>query len=62
MLEADRTRRAVWDILTRLDRVRCGGVLIHHVNPVSGALSAVDPDIVWPIIMQSFQVLAATEG
>lgn len=61
MFDADSVRRAVWDVLTRLDRVRSGDVLIHHVNPVSGALSSVDPDIVWPIVVQSYQVLAATE-
>lgn len=60
--EADRVRREVWDALTLLDRARQSGVLIHHVNPASGAIVSRDPDIVWPIITQTFSAFAATEA
>lgn len=61
-LEADKVRRQVWDAFRTLSRVRQGGVLIHHVNPTGGPVPSRDPDIVWPIVSQSFTALAATEA
>jgi len=60
-LEADKVRREAWDAMRLLSRVRQNNVLIHHINPVSGPTPSRDPDIVWPIITQSFQTLTATE-
>jgi len=61
MYEADTVRRAIWSRFVRLSREWIGDVLIHYVNPAGGALASSDPDIVWPIIVQSFVVMAATE-
>ena len=60
--EADAVRRAVWTAFKNLRRVNQGGVLIHHVNPTSGAIPSRDPDIKWPIVSQTFQTLVATES
>lgn len=60
-LEADKVRREVWEAFRLLSRVRQNTTLIHHVNPVGGALTGKDPDIVWPFITQTFQTLASTE-
>ena len=58
-LEADSVRRAVWEKLVNLDRVRQDSVLMYHVNPTGGAVPLVDPDIVWPGVAQNFSLKAA---
>lgn len=60
-LEADKVRRNVWKAFKNLTRVWVNDVLIHHVNPISGVVASRDPDIKWPILSQTFSVLAATE-
>jgi hypothetical protein len=62
MQDADVVRRAVWSRFVTLSREWVSDVLIHYVNPAGGALASSDPDIVWPIIVQSFIVMAATEA
>lgn len=58
-LEADSVRRAVWEKLVNLSRVRQDTVLLYHSNPTGGAVPLVDPDIVWPGVAQNFTLKAA---
>ena len=60
-LEADKVRREMWKAFKNLTREWINDVLIHHVNPISGVIVSRDPDIKWPILTQSFSILAATE-
>lgn len=56
--EADSVRRAVWQAFVDLDRATHDEVLIHHINPTGGPIPSVEPDLVWPVIAQSFTVKA----
>ena len=56
--EAERVQRAVEQRFTMLDREIVDNVLIHHINPTGGPLPNVEPDLVWPIISQSFTTTA----
>ncbi len=57
--EADRLRRRVWQLFSRLARYRsAGNVLVHHINPTGGAIPLVDPDIVWPAMAQTYTITA----
>ena len=56
--EAERVQLAVEQRFTFLEREIVDGVLIHHINPTGGPLPNVEPDLVWPIISQSYTTLA----
>ena len=56
--KADELRRAVWQRFRHLIRERFADVLIHRINPESGALSRREGEIVWPAYSQIFSVLA----
>lgn len=56
--EADRVRRGVWELFVAARRVTHDQVLIHHINPTGGAVPNVEPDLVWPVIAQTYTVLA----
>lgn len=56
--EADRVRRAIWSRLTFLQRECVAGVLLHAINPTTGTIPNVDPEIKWPAVAQSFSVVA----
>jgi len=56
--EADKVRRAVWERFVGLTRETFSSVCIHHINPTGGAVSLVDPEIVWPAISQSYTLMA----
>lgn len=59
--EADRLRRAVWTRFVQLDREEFAEMLIHTINPASGALPLVDPDISWPGVSQTYEVRLTVE-
>jgi hypothetical protein len=56
--EADELRRTVWERFVNLDRETHNDVLIHHINPTGGPIPSVEPDLVWPVIAQSYTVKA----
>ena len=56
--DADLVRMAVEQRYTFLEREIFDGVLIHHINPTGGPLPNVEPDLVWPIVSQSYTTLA----
>lgn len=56
--EADRLRRAVYQRFVRLQREKHDDVLIHHINKAGGPIPSVEPELVWPVIAQSYTVLA----
>lgn len=60
--EANKVRRAVWNIFVLLDReIHSDGesdVLIHTINPTGGPIPNVEPDLLWPVIAQSYAVKA----
>lgn len=55
---ADEVLRAVFDRFTYMDRETFDDVLFHHINPTGGPLPLVDPDIVWPAVVQSYSIMA----
>lgn len=57
-LEADRVRRAAWDLLVRMERECVGDVLLHDAVTTGGPIPLVDPEIVWPAIAQSYTLTA----
>lgn len=57
-LEADKVRRAVAQRFTLLTRETHDEVLIHHINPTGGPIPSVEPDLVWPVVAQSYTVKA----
>ncbi len=56
--EADAVRRAVEQRFTLLAREIHDSVLIHHINRTGGPIPSVEPDLVWPVIAQTFTVMA----
>jgi len=56
--EADAVRRAVEQRFTLLTREIHDSVLIHHINRTGGPIPSVEPDLVWPVIAQTFTVKA----
>jgi hypothetical protein len=56
--EADKVRRAVWELFVRSLRVTHDGVLFHDFIPTGGAIPNTEPDLVWPVIAQTYTVLA----
>lgn len=56
--EADKVLRAVYQRFTLLMRELHEGVLIHHINPTGGPTPSTEPDLVWPVIAQSYTVKA----
>ena len=56
--EADKVLRAVYQRFTLLMRELHEGVLIHHINPTGGIIPSVEPDLVWPVLAQSYTVKA----
>lgn len=56
--DAEKVRLVVEQLFTDLDREIHDGVLIHHINPAGGPIPSVEPDLVWPVIAQSFTVKA----
>lgn len=56
--EAERVQRAVEQRFVFLTREIVDGVLIHHINPTGGPLPNVEPDLVWPIVSQSYTTKA----
>ncbi len=56
--EADKVRRAVWELFVRSLRVTHDGVLFHDFIPTGGAIPNIEPDLVWPVIAQTYTVLA----
>ena len=49
---------AVDQRFTLLERETHDEVLIHHINPTGGPIPSVEPDLVWPVIAQSYTVKA----
>lgn len=60
--EAERVRRAVHAGLKPLGRVVSAGVLLHWIEPAGGLIAARDPDLDWPMSVQSYQAFAAEEA
>lgn len=57
--EADAVRRVIWTKFVYLTReTASNGVCFHHINPIGGPVSLVDPDIVWPAVSQGFTTKA----
>jgi len=56
--DADSIRRAVYQRFTLLTRETHDNVLIHHLNPTGGPVPSVESELVWPVIAQSFTVMA----
>ena len=56
--QANRVRRAVWEFFVSTARVISEGTLIHDINPTGGAIPNTEPDLVWPVIAQTYTVLA----
>jgi hypothetical protein len=56
--EAEQVQLAVEQRFTFLEREIVDDVLIHHINPTGGPLPNVEPDLVWPIVSQSYTVKA----
>ncbi len=56
--EAELVLQAVEQRFVFLSREFVAGVLIHHINPTGGPLPNVEPDLVWPILSQSFTTKA----
>lgn len=56
--EANEVCRAVIQRFLTLDRETHDSVLIHHINTTGGPVPSVEPDLVWPVIAQSFTTLA----
>lgn len=59
--QADRVRRSVMSLFVHASRECVGDVMLHHINPASGPVSLVDPDIVWPAVSQAFTLQAGTD-
>ncbi len=57
-LEAERVQLAVEQRFTFLQREIFNDVLIHHLNPTGGPLPNDEPELVWPIVSQSFNAKA----
>ena len=56
--EADKVRRAVWTLFDDTLRQSINGVLFHWINPSGGPFPNTEKDLVWPIVAQSFAILA----
>lgn len=56
--EAERVLREVSQRFILLNREIHDNVLIHHLNPTGGPIPSVEPDLVWPVIAQSFTAKA----
>lgn len=56
--EAELVQLAVEQRFNMLEREIVDGVLIHHINPTGGPLPNTEPDLVWPIISQSYTTKA----
>ena len=57
-LEANKLLLAVTERFITLSRETHNNVLIHHLNTTGGPIPSVEPDLVWPVIAQSFTTLA----
>ena len=56
--DANLVESAVAQRFTLLARETFDDVLIHHINPTGGPIPSVEPDLVWPVIAQSYTVTA----
>lgn len=56
--QADRVRRAVWELFVRSLRVTHAGVLFHDFKPTGGVIPNIEPDLVWAVVAQTYTVLA----
>lgn len=59
--EANLLRRTVADVLKNAIRVVQDNVLIHNISATGGPLFLKDPDSKWPVMFQSYRMLAATQ-
>lgn len=56
--EAEEVRRAVYGALKAMSRTKQGSVLLHWAEPSGGPMSGRDPDLDWPVVWNSWQILA----
>lgn len=56
--DANLVESTVAQRFTLLSRETFNDVLIHHINPTGGPIPSVEPDLVWPVIAQSYTVKA----
>lgn len=59
--EADIVRREVWSRFVYLKGEIHVGVCLNDAQPISGAISLVDPEIEWPAVAQSWSLFTSAE-
>jgi len=60
--DADQVRRAGHDVMKILSRKVQSNVLIHRANHSGGPISLRDRDTEWPLVLNSYDVLAAEQA
>jgi hypothetical protein len=58
-IEADKVRRAAHDYIKYIQRAKHGTTLIYRAIWVSGPIQMTDPECLWPMVVETYMVLAA---
>lgn len=58
--EASKVRRAVYDAMKAVLRLKTSSTLLHYAHRRSGPMQMKDPDGDWPVVIEAWLVMAST--